>query len=425
MKIKVLILHIILVLSIYILISPSYGFEAASSKIYEGIDISGWQGNINYSQVRDFGIEVVYMKSSEGYSFIDPYFEENYTNAKNNGLKVGFYHYVTAKTTAEAFEQAKFFSGVVKGKEPDCRLAMDFEDFDNLSRAEVNQIATTFMQTVEKLTGKEMVLYSNTYSARSIFSSSLTVYPLWVAQYGVTYPTPNGKWDSWIGWQYTSQGNVAGIRGNVDRDQFTEEIFLEDNSKIEINNQDIEQDKSNISSQTNNLNKITVKWGDTLSQIALDYNTTVLELATLNNIENPNLIYVGETIILPTKETNQEISNNGAKQEYANQNIAEQTSEENIYIVKNGDTLTKIANMYSTTVNAIAIENNIQNINLIYVGQKLRIPRVGTNYIMYKIQWGDTLWSISRKYGVSIATLVRINRIKNPNLIYAGRYLKV
>ncbi len=361
---KILILISIIILSNYILTSKCYAFSAASSVIYEGIDVSGWQGDIDYAEVKATGIEVVYIKSSEGYSFIDPYFEQNYTNAKANGLKIGFYHYVTAKTAGEAYEQAKFFSNLIEDKEVDCRLAMDFENFDNLSRAEVNQIATVFMQTVQKLTGKEMILYSNTYSARSIFSRSLTIYPLWVAQYDVTDPTPNGKWNSWVGWQYTSQGDIPGVNGNVDRDEFTEEIFLKDNSKIVINNQNVEQDQSTINSPINRLNKIIVKWGDTLSQIAIEYNTTVSELATLNDIENPNLIYVGETIIIPTKEKNNENANNETE-------------------------------------------------------------KTNTNQIMYKIQWGDTLWSISRRYGVSIATLVRLNKIKNPNLIYAGSYLKI
>jgi GH25 family lysozyme M1 (1,4-beta-N-acetylmuramidase) len=63
---------------------------------YLGIDVSDWQGYIDYSQVKESGIDIVYIKASQGSNIIDPYFEINYKNAKANGLKVGFYHFLTA-----------------------------------------------------------------------------------------------------------------------------------------------------------------------------------------------------------------------------------------------------------------------------------------------------------------------------------------
>ena len=88
---------------------PCFAFEPSSSSIYQGIDVSKWQGKIDFSEVKRSNISIVYIKSSEGKSYVDPYFETNYYNAKANGLKVGFYHYVTAKNTASAKEQAIFF----------------------------------------------------------------------------------------------------------------------------------------------------------------------------------------------------------------------------------------------------------------------------------------------------------------------------
>ena len=163
-----------------------------------GIDVSHWQGDIDFSAVKRDGISVVYMKSSEGKSFIDPDFEKNYSNAKSNGLKVGFYHYVTAKSVEVAKEQAIFFARVIAGKSPDCKLAMDFEDFGNLSINEINAISKAFLETLEKETGAQALIYSNAYSAKNIFSEDLTKYPLWVANYNVSSPSGNGKWDTWV-----------------------------------------------------------------------------------------------------------------------------------------------------------------------------------------------------------------------------------
>ena len=102
-----------------------------------------------------------------------------------------------------------------------------------------------------------------------------------------------------------------------------------------------------------------------------------------------------------------------------------------IYIVKKGDTLWNIAKVYDTTVSQIVRINNIKNPNYIYAGQRIIIPTHSQliynkkNYVLYKIRYGDTLYSISRRYNTSIANIVRLNRIQNPNLIYAGEIIKI
>lgn len=406
-KIRIIICLLIFIFPMYILIGPVYAFGPSNPTLYEGIDVSGWQGAIDYEQVKNAGIEIVYMKASEGTSFIDPYFNQNYTNAKANGLKVGFYHYVTARSNEDAILEARFFVSVISGKTPDCRLAMDFESFGSLSSSEITQIGLTFMQTVQNLSGKEMVIYSDTSNASYRFGGELTNYPLWVAQYEVNEPTPNGNWDTWVGWQYSDDGQIPGISGYVDRDQFTDGILLNSSSEIPL------PDSTN-KPVAGGTTTITIQRGDTLTELAIKYNTTVARLVELNNIANPNLIYTGESLIVPSGETQQDSDQNS-------------TSGQTIYIVQRGDTLSQIAISFGTTVKAIAIENNIQNINLIYVGQRLIIPtnRYDLNHTLYKIRWGDTLYSISRRYGVPIATIVRLNRIQNPNLIYAGQTIRI
>ena len=403
-KNKIIIIFVILAVSMYILIGSVHAIEPAGQNIYEGIDVSSWQRNIDFSQVKDAGIEVVYMKTSEGRTLRDPYFEQNYANAKANGLKVGVYHYVTARSISDAILQAEFFSSIINQKDLDCKPAMDFETFGNLSVDEINEIGLAFMRRVEELTGLDVIIYSNTYNARTKFEGEITDYPLWLAQWQVSTPSDNGKWDTWAGWQYTSKGILPGINGYVDRDKFTDVMFLGNQPTPEPG------PSPEPEPTPEEYTTIIIQWGDTLSQLALEYNTTVEELVRLNNIANPNLIYAGAPLVVP--------SNGGS---------SEGTSDETIYIVKRGDTLSQIAIDFGTTVNAIAVRNNIRNVNLIYPGQVLVIPsRSGnTNYITYKIQWGDTLWSISRRYGVSIAYLVRLNRIQNPNLIYAGNILLI
>ena len=379
----------------------------AENTFYRGIDVSGYQGKINFEEVKNFGIDIVYMKASEGTGYVDSHFNENYEGAKQNGLKVGFYHYLDARTIEDAIEEARFFVSVISDKTPDCRLAIDFESFGSLSKEEINAISLSFMKEVERLTNKEMVVYSDAYNAKEIFSGEILNYPLWVAQYDVSYPSYDLNWNSWIGWQYADNGEVLGINTYVDMDKFTKDIFLNEISNIPLPD-GINKPKAGGTKE------IIIQYGDTLSYLANKYNTTVQRLVELNNIQNPNLIYAGNTLLVPSGETIEDTDKNS-------------TSGQNIYIVKAGDTLDLIASMYGTTAISIAIENNISNINLIYPGQRLIIPttRYDLNHTLYKIKWGDTLWSISRRYNVPIAKIVMLNRIKNPNLIYVGSIIRL
>ena len=346
---KSLLIILLFFLFVNICLYVVYAFPPSSSELYNGIDVSEWQGEINFNEVAGNGIKIVYIRASEGNSYVDPYFKQNYINAKNAGLKVGFYHFLTATNTYEAEEQARFFVSVIRGTNPDCRLAIDFEVFNGVGTDEINLIAEAFLSKVEELSGKEMVIYSDAYNAETVFSGSLAEkYPIWVADYFVEEPMNNGKWDSWVGFQYSDEGRVSGIYGNVDKDYFTDGIFLNSEEPIKVPETQEPDPNTGI---------YIVEEGNTLSDIAMEFNTSYQYLAKINNIANPNLIFVGQKIKVPNYDTN-EIHDTNHK----------------IYIVEPGDTLTAISEEYGVSIQSIVNLNNIQNPNLIYVGETLRIP---------------------------------------------------
>ena len=119
MRKKFLIIFFIIMLVIVFKVDYSYAISSTSNLEYEGIDVSNWQGYIDYDVVKNAGIDVVYIKASQGDNIKDSYFDINYENAKANGLKVGFYHFLTATNEEEAREEARFFSAVISGKTPD------------------------------------------------------------------------------------------------------------------------------------------------------------------------------------------------------------------------------------------------------------------------------------------------------------------
>lgn len=207
--------RILILMSIFIfcitLMGSCCAISSESNLSYQGIDVSDWQGYIDYSKVKTSGIEVVFIKASQGIDWKDPYFEINYTNAKANGLKVGFYHFLTAINEDEARQEARFFSSVISGKQVDCRLVMDYEVFQGADVDTINQISLTFLKTVESLTGKQMMIYSDLYNASNIFREELSNrYPLWLAYYGDRnlLENINTNWNNYIGLQYNDKAIV-------------------------------------------------------------------------------------------------------------------------------------------------------------------------------------------------------------------------
>lgn len=411
MRKQVLKISGIFLVFIFTFINSIYALSPQSELNYEGIDVSNWQGYIDYSQVKNSGIDVVYIKASQGNSIKDPYFEINYENAKANNLKVGFYHFLTATTVEEAEQQATFFASVISGKQADCKLAMDYEQFYGVSTEQVNQIAMAFIQKIKELTKKQVIIYSDLYNSENAFNRELSSQgELWLAYYGdyKNLENVNSSWNTFIGVQYTDQGNVAGINGNVDRDLFTEEIFLDDSSEIP----NTENPNSNYNTESI---YYTVKRGDTLSAIASRYGTTVQEIAQLNRIQNVNLIYPGQVLRITTNSNIHGSETNSTGKTY--------------YTIKRGDTLWGISRRYGVTIQNIVSWNNIQNPNLIYPGQRLILygnySSSSSNAVYYTVQRGDTLWGIARRYRTCPIRIARINGIRNQNLIYPGQILKI
>lgn len=291
---------------------------------------------------------------------------------------------------------------------------MDYEVFGGVGIEESNNIAQVFLESVKRLTNKEIIVYSDLSNARDRFNRNIADnYELWLAYYGDynNLAEMETSWERWIGVQYTDRGKVSGISGNVDRNLYTENIFLSDTSEIP----NTPNPNDSINTETNSY---IVQPGDTLSEIASRYGTTVQELVAINHLANANLIFPGETLRVTTNSTVHGSETRGTG------SIT--------YTVRRGNTLSQIANAYGVTVSHIVEMNNLQNPDLIYPGEKLRITEstnttlnsvIQSNY--YTVQRGDTLSRIAKRYGVTVQYLVNLNGITNPNLIYTGQLIKV
>lgn len=172
----------------------------------------------------------------------------------------------------------------------------------------------------------------------------------------------------------------------------------------------------------------TVKSGDTLSAIADQYSTTVATLASLNSISNPNLIHVGDVLLVQR----------GTSSSTTTANTSSTSTTDTYYTVRSGDTLSAIAASYGTTVATLTSWNGISNANLIMVGQRLLVTKgattttatntnstSSTNGQNYTVKAGDTLSAIASKFGTTVNTIATLNGIGNVNLIHVGQDLVI
>ena len=200
----------------------TYESDQYTSKI--GIDVSRYQGNIDWTQVKKAGIDFAiirlgYRGYSTGALVMDPYFEKNFTEAKKAGIEVGVYFFSQAITAEEGAEEARYAMDALKGRKLDYPIVFDWEPYDSsleprtdgLSDEILTQCAVAFCETVKK-GGYEPMMYANlSYYYLHFDLSKLSEYPFWLAQYNEK-PSFYYHFDIW---QYGGLP-VPGIEGDVD-----------------------------------------------------------------------------------------------------------------------------------------------------------------------------------------------------------------
>ena len=184
-----------------------------------GIDVSSYQGDIDWQEVKNSGVEFAMIRigfghNSEGKIILDNQALNNLKGAKKVGLKVGGYFYSYATELWEAKEQANFIIENLKGISFDLPIAFDFEDWNNFKNYninfyDINNVAKEFINTLED-NGYNGMLYGSKYYLNNIWDSD--TYLTWLAHY--TYET-NYEKDYYI-WQFSNTGVVPGINGYVD-----------------------------------------------------------------------------------------------------------------------------------------------------------------------------------------------------------------
>ena len=205
------------------LITLGMGSPRAMAQL-NGIDVSSYQGKVNWTSVKSAGYVFGMAKATEGTTYKDAYFAQNWAGMKNAGLIPAAYHYGHPSTSATA--QAQYFVNTVKaaqgGLSGGLQLVLDLEDTDNESPATVSAWVKSFCAEIQTLTGKPAIIYTGYYFWVDDAGNSSSNYncPLWVAAYGVSSPMVPAAWSTWTFWQHSDTGSVPGVSGDVDLDYF-------------------------------------------------------------------------------------------------------------------------------------------------------------------------------------------------------------
>jgi lysozyme len=207
---------------------PEYNLLSdADYLLREGIDVSHYQGDIDWSEVAKQGdVSYVYIKATEGASLVDDRYEYNIAEARKYGLKVGSYHFFRGNVSVE--EQIANMVSTVRKDRQDLIPIVDVEHTNGVSSSVFLSRLHQFMEAVRKHYGVSPMLYTfvNFYN-KHLHGNGFDGYPLMIAFYRDDQPLLNDERPYAI-WQYTARGRIPGIRGNVDRSKFMDGFTISD-----------------------------------------------------------------------------------------------------------------------------------------------------------------------------------------------------
>ena len=192
----------------------------AGTNTVNGIDVSYYQGTIDWTKVKGSGRAFAIARVSDGATFNDPKFAQNWSGMKSAGVIRGVYQFF--RPGQDPIAQANLLVDAIEklGREPtDLPPVMDIETADSQSSTVVRANMKKWLDRVEARIGRKPIIYTAAFMSGTI-GNGWTAYPLWVANYGTTCPTMPSDWTKWKFWQSSSTGSVPGISGGVDLDEW-------------------------------------------------------------------------------------------------------------------------------------------------------------------------------------------------------------
>lgn len=187
----------------------------------KGLDVSYYQSTIDWTKVKAAGYGFAIARVSDGTGFSDPKFAANWQGMKSVGMIRGVYQFFRA--SQDPIAQADLLVDAVQklGQDPtDIPPVADVEVSDGVSSTTLRTNLQKWLDRVEKRMGRKPVIYTGPSFGSSVIGNGFSAYPLWVANWGVSCPAMPADWKGWKFWQNADNGQVSGISGGVDTDEW-------------------------------------------------------------------------------------------------------------------------------------------------------------------------------------------------------------
>lgn len=187
--------------------------------VIKGIDVSKWNGDINWKKVKKSGMaNFAMIRASYGYEDTDPMLKKNVKGCEDNDIPYGFYHYMYAKSVSEAKKEAAYFLNVIQDYSPTYPVVLDIEEdfYKQMSKKEVTAIVTTFMEAMENAGYYAMIYSYAKFFDDNIIMDKIEKYDIWVACWGDESKLAENYSYHYGMWQYSETGKIAGIEEYVD-----------------------------------------------------------------------------------------------------------------------------------------------------------------------------------------------------------------
>ena len=203
----------------------------------KGIDVSAWQGKIDWKTVADYGMGFAILRITEAGNVIDSQFENNLAGCNKYNIPVGVYKYSYAMTIAEIQREARKVVSTLNGRRIQFPVFLDLEHNNqrSLGSESIHKMADAFREIVEAA-GYKFAIYCNADWYENVICSHLKKYDFWIAR----YPANDDGWlqerlrpDFGVGWQYSSKAKIPGISGTVDRNVFYKDYTTDENTKTD------------------------------------------------------------------------------------------------------------------------------------------------------------------------------------------------
>ena len=198
------------------------------------IDISAYQRDIELNKISS-EVKYVYIKATEGMDYIDPALNTLYEKAKNSNKLFGFYHFMSELT--DPTRQAEDFYNAIKNKSFTLIPALDIETNNKKrTKEEVTNRALQFLKRFKELSNIDCIVYTYTSFANSYLDNRLSSYKCWIADYNSSQTVKaNNVWSTFVGHQYSGSGRVEGYNGQIDLNNFSNAIELNNKATVNTN----------------------------------------------------------------------------------------------------------------------------------------------------------------------------------------------